>query len=309
MLAGSPPFEGETALSVAVQHMKKQPNSLENLRPDLPPALCRIVHRMLSKAPENRYQSARELLRELRQLQLEHFDEEWPEDLPGWEITELDTAGLTRHETTQRLDSLMKTAAQGQQRGARLVAWGAGVVGAFLLGAALAFPIVWEPSLLAVDENAAVPVHDSVDAQWFYAMQEPSNEAWQAVIDNFPDESVYVNGARKQLSMNYLRDDDYEKALDVFHALAVMDDEPELRAFGLAGQCWVWTLTGESQKAAQALDEFMPLLLAGKLTDPGMAELLRRGVLETLRQQPGAVNAQEALEYLEQLDEEAGEGD
>ncbi len=46
MLAGSPPFGGETALSVAVQHLKKQPDPLENLRRDLPPALCRIVHKI-----------------------------------------------------------------------------------------------------------------------------------------------------------------------------------------------------------------------------------------------------------------------
>ena len=58
MLAGVPPFSGETALSVALQHLKKQPDPLENHRPDIPAALCRIVHKMLAKAPENRYQSA-----------------------------------------------------------------------------------------------------------------------------------------------------------------------------------------------------------------------------------------------------------
>ncbi len=39
MLTGAPPFGGETALGVAVQHLKKQPQPLESLRPDLPPAL------------------------------------------------------------------------------------------------------------------------------------------------------------------------------------------------------------------------------------------------------------------------------
>ena len=32
MLAGSPPFSGETALAVAVQHLKTQPKPLETLR-------------------------------------------------------------------------------------------------------------------------------------------------------------------------------------------------------------------------------------------------------------------------------------
>src|SRR6478609_9137506 len=51
MLAGKPPFRGDTALSVALQHVRTQPERLENLRPDLPPALSRIVHNMLSKDP------------------------------------------------------------------------------------------------------------------------------------------------------------------------------------------------------------------------------------------------------------------
>jgi eukaryotic-like serine/threonine-protein kinase len=52
MLAGSPPFSGDTALAVAVQHLKTQPKPLETQRTDLPPALCRLVHTMLVKDPE-----------------------------------------------------------------------------------------------------------------------------------------------------------------------------------------------------------------------------------------------------------------
>ena len=55
MLAGRPPFEGETPLSVAVQHLRTEPERLENLRPDLPEGLCRIVHRLLAKNPAERY--------------------------------------------------------------------------------------------------------------------------------------------------------------------------------------------------------------------------------------------------------------
>jgi len=43
MLAGVPPFRGDNALSVAVQHVKAQPERLENLVPDLPPSLCRAA--------------------------------------------------------------------------------------------------------------------------------------------------------------------------------------------------------------------------------------------------------------------------
>src|SRR5207248_5269616 len=45
MLSGQPPFRGETALALAVQHVKTPPEPLANLRPDVPEALCRVVHR------------------------------------------------------------------------------------------------------------------------------------------------------------------------------------------------------------------------------------------------------------------------
>ena len=93
MLAGVPPFAGETALSVALQHLKKQPDPLENHRPDLPPALCRIVHKMLAKSPESRHQWSQELLRELRQVQAANLADAWPDDSPGWETAEMNAAG------------------------------------------------------------------------------------------------------------------------------------------------------------------------------------------------------------------------
>ena len=109
MLAGAPPFRGETALGVAVQHLKKQPQPLESLRPDLPPALCRIVHQMLAKDPSRRFATARELLRELRRVQIEHFGDDWPEDLPAWDSLAAEMPPDPRVAATQELAELMKT--------------------------------------------------------------------------------------------------------------------------------------------------------------------------------------------------------
>jgi len=65
MLAGHPPFRGETAFEVALAHVQKEPEPLSKIRPDLPEALCAIVHKMMAKAPEARYQTGRDLLRDL----------------------------------------------------------------------------------------------------------------------------------------------------------------------------------------------------------------------------------------------------
>ncbi|MDB5335488.1 MAG: serine/threonine protein kinase, partial [Planctomycetaceae bacterium] len=41
MLSGQPPFRGENAISIALQHLRDTASPLEKLRPDLPPLLCR----------------------------------------------------------------------------------------------------------------------------------------------------------------------------------------------------------------------------------------------------------------------------
>src|SRR5205823_9955671 len=54
MLAGHPPFSGDNAFQVALQHVNDEPEPLPAIRPDLPPELCRLVHKMMAKKPEDR---------------------------------------------------------------------------------------------------------------------------------------------------------------------------------------------------------------------------------------------------------------
>src|SRR5207302_326421 len=51
MLAGQPPFRGETAFEVALQHVRAEPEPLGKTRPDLPEVLCKMVHKMMIKDP------------------------------------------------------------------------------------------------------------------------------------------------------------------------------------------------------------------------------------------------------------------
>lgn len=68
MLAGEPPFRGETAMAVAIQHVHGRPEPLEDLRPDVRREFLQIVRRMMAKEPADRYASAEELLRDLERL-------------------------------------------------------------------------------------------------------------------------------------------------------------------------------------------------------------------------------------------------
>jgi serine/threonine protein kinase len=69
LLAGHPPFTAETAMAVGVKHISDPPQPLKEIRPDIPDALANLVHRLLAKKPEDRPQSAREVLREIRKIQ------------------------------------------------------------------------------------------------------------------------------------------------------------------------------------------------------------------------------------------------
>lgn len=68
LLAGQPPFTGTNAFEVALQHVNNEPAPLQQVRPDLPAQLCVIIHKMMAKQPEQRYQTARELLKDLTTL-------------------------------------------------------------------------------------------------------------------------------------------------------------------------------------------------------------------------------------------------
>ncbi|MFP4058806.1 MAG: SUMF1/EgtB/PvdO family nonheme iron enzyme, partial [Candidatus Brocadiia bacterium] len=69
LLAGRPPFGGTTAAELAVQHTQARVPPLKDLAPDAPPALCRLVHRLLRKSPADRYASAGKLLEALARVE------------------------------------------------------------------------------------------------------------------------------------------------------------------------------------------------------------------------------------------------
>ena len=58
MLAGRLPFEGDSAVAVALKHLSEQPAPISQLRPDVHPALESVVMAALAKDPARRWQSA-----------------------------------------------------------------------------------------------------------------------------------------------------------------------------------------------------------------------------------------------------------
>ena len=65
MLTGKRAFEGKSQLSVASAILEKDPAPLSAVRPMTPPALDQTIRRCIAKDPEARWQSARDLARQL----------------------------------------------------------------------------------------------------------------------------------------------------------------------------------------------------------------------------------------------------
>jgi serine/threonine-protein kinase len=68
MLVGEPPFRAESTLALAMKHVREQPPSLRVRRPEIPVELDRLVLKLMAKKPEDRYQSAAEMLVDLAKI-------------------------------------------------------------------------------------------------------------------------------------------------------------------------------------------------------------------------------------------------
>jgi eukaryotic-like serine/threonine-protein kinase len=64
-LAGRAPFQASTPLEIVVQHLEKEPEAIERLRPEIPLPLASILRRLMAKKPDKRFQTPGELLGEL----------------------------------------------------------------------------------------------------------------------------------------------------------------------------------------------------------------------------------------------------
>ena len=78
MLTGRVPFDGDNQVAIAMQHLHAYPEPIENLAPDVPPAIIHVCAMAMEKNPRYRYQSAREMATELRMALEGRTDEMQP---------------------------------------------------------------------------------------------------------------------------------------------------------------------------------------------------------------------------------------
>lgn len=296
MLAGAPPFRGETAMSIAVQHLKQDPEPLENIRTDLPPLLCRIVHKMMAKDPDRRYQTAQAILKDLKRVTA---DGEQAGDHPTTDhelpVAQHGMPAAHRNAIVRMLSAVWRVGDWPVWRQVATV-----LALALLVGGASA-GIGWvtrvpNPLAAPLDRTraATVPRKDKAASQYFYALSVKDDiPAWQAVIDYFPESEnrLIRNYAKQHLATLYLTRDRYDEAQAIFDEFAGFgESEPEWRAFGLAGQAVVLHQRGDYRQSQQVLDKLKPLY--GKLDDK-----MRMAVEETIQRNVARLDQQLSKEW------------
>ncbi len=120
MVAGRPPFEGASISDVISAVLNKEPPPLARYQPGVPEALEWIVTKALTKDKEGRYQTAKELLTDLRRLkQRLEFEAEMersvsPDKTSGAMPATSTMSGQEAAVETQTREPAMRTAEVGQ---------------------------------------------------------------------------------------------------------------------------------------------------------------------------------------------------
>ena len=82
MCTGRAPFRAETSYGVLRRITDEEPRPIREINPDIPEWLCRIVARLMSKQPDDRFASAREVA-ELLEECLAHVQQPTAVPLPA----------------------------------------------------------------------------------------------------------------------------------------------------------------------------------------------------------------------------------
>ena len=253
LLSGRPPFRGETAIAVAVQHVNKNADPLSEQRTDLPRRLCELVHRMMAKSPDNRPANATSLLEELDLLQRR---------LRG--VRGAGEADWIDYEPpTSVWSSLLSVLPDVDWRHqSRWLVWPAACLSIALLAGSISL-VARPPGPLEspAEQQSRVPREDRVETQFFYAMMVDTAAAWHAVINLHPDETLFVNRAKYRLAMHHLRNLEIEDARPIFEELVLAGEtEPDLVASGLAGRAVIASYDGHYEESQDVIAEsLLPL--------------------------------------------------
>ncbi len=262
MLSGRPPFSGETNIALAMQHVQAAPAPLKQIRPDLPDSLVSVIHKLLSKTPEERYATASELSRALKEV----IDNE----LGGNVDQMIPFAGLViEHQRISNLaatQALQQLAIQGQRGGTssapkrKFRGLIAKSIAMLALGA-VAFGVVYSTNKKPLYRRevpiSAVVRQSSIEKQFALALVQNDILHFRAVSENFPPTDAisrnYRIKAELQIARKQIEGEKYIGAEETLRRV-ITADQPEkdivlmtIARIELAWVCDMLKKTGEAQ--------------------------------------------------------------
>ncbi len=114
MVTGRVPFDGDTTVSIAIQHLQEEMKAPGIYAKDLPVSLEKIILKCTQKSPDRRYRNTSELLADLKQV-LVHPDADFVKIADGSlnrtrvmddrEVKEIKNARAPREEARERYDA------------------------------------------------------------------------------------------------------------------------------------------------------------------------------------------------------------
>ena len=108
MVTGKVPFDADTPVSVALKHMQEDPVPPIELNPHLPEAVNKIILKALKKDPMLRYQTATELLQDLK-IALKNPSGDFVDD------DEYDPTARTQRISTQDVEKMQKNSRKKEE--------------------------------------------------------------------------------------------------------------------------------------------------------------------------------------------------
>jgi serine/threonine-protein kinase len=164
MLTGQVPFEGDSPVAVAMQHLHNLPRPISEISPDVPAAVAHVVMVAMEKEPRYRYQSALEMATELKKALEGKAD-------PAYQKSDSQPISGLSGQTTGSMKRVLRRKspfrqARSKQMARRVFFWSASILmavgvfyGLYLGGTAIYSSLVngtRAPVVTGVDEQTAV---------------------------------------------------------------------------------------------------------------------------------------------------------
>ncbi len=282
LLAGRPPFEAEDSLALALMHLHETPVPLDRNRarfdsdgtPDLPEWLIAVISRLMSKLPQDRFQSPSELLDAIRNEAA---------------ISSLGGLGVGTAAATIRLQRA--TDRTRKRIGRRSMAVALGIILPVVFGGLVWWLASGRPRKSVNDllSPEVVTKAESVDQQYITAMYRNDEAAWRSVMEFFPMEDNATNAAYHakatlQLSRLFSGDGRLSEAKGLLDSLL---KEPNIdqvyQVLALAQLCELLDKLGRTEEFAESRREFQTMYSELQVNNPTAERLIDQTLPSKMR--------------------------